>query len=101
MTSLPQPKLSAKATMTTDVSNAVCGNTSTGGLWGIEKQTIHINCLKLKALLLGLRSLCCTFTEKRILVQSDNTTAVPYINAIRVLNQCHVTICILLYGNGV
>ena len=57
---------------TTDASNvgwgAVCGNSSTGGLWSIEEQNNHINYLELKAVLLGLRSLCCTFTEKHILV---------------------------------
>ena len=52
----------------------------------IEEQINHINYLKLKAVLLGLRSLCCTFNEKHILVQSDNTTAVAKINAMRVLN---------------
>ena len=72
--------------LTTDASNAgwgaVCGNTSTGGLWSIEEQNNHINYLELKAVLLGLRSLCYTFTEKHILVQSDNTTAVAYIKAM-------------------
>ena len=63
-------------TLTTDASNvgwgAVCGDTSTGGFWSLE----------LKAVLLGLKSLCGVFSEEHILVQSDNTTTVAYINAM-------------------
>ena len=73
-------------TLTTDASNlgwgAVCGGTSTGGFWSLEEQGNHINFLELKAVLLGLKSLCSAFSGKHILVQSDNTTAVAYINAM-------------------
>ena len=72
--------------LTTDASNmgwgAVCGNTSTGGLWSLEEQRNHINYLELKAVLLGLQSLCSVINRKHILVQSDNTTTVSYINAM-------------------
>jgi len=61
---------------------AVCGKTSTGGLWSLEEQGNHINYLELKAVLLGLQSLCALINGKHILVQSDNTTTVSYINAI-------------------
>ena len=53
-----------------------------GGFWSLEEQGNHINFLELKAVLLGLKSLCSAFSEKHILVQSDNTTAVGYINAM-------------------
>ena len=73
-------------TLTTDASNvgwgAVCGDTSTGGFWSLEEQIYHINFFELKAVLLGLKSLCDAFSEKHILVQSDNTTTVAYINAM-------------------
>ena len=73
-------------TLTTDASNvgwgAVCGDTSTGGFWNLEEQRYHINFLELKAVLLGLKSLCGTFSEKHVLVQSDNTTTVAYLNAM-------------------
>ena len=73
-------------TLPTDASNmgweAVCGNTSTGGLWSLEEQENHINYLELKAVLLGLQSLCALINGKHILVQSDNTTTVSYINAM-------------------
>ena len=51
---------------------AVRGNTSTGGPWSLE----------MKAVLLGLKSLCTAFNEKHILVQSNNTTVVTYINVM-------------------
>ena len=73
-------------TLTTDASKvgwgAVCGNTSTGGLWSLEEQGNHINYLELKAVLLGLQSLCALINGKHILVQSDNTSTVSYINAM-------------------
>ena len=73
-------------TLTTDASNlgwgAVCGDTSTGGFWSLEEQGNHINFLELKAVLLGLKSRCGAFSEKHILLQSDNTTAVACINAM-------------------
>ena len=72
--------------LTTDASNvgwgAVCGDTSTGRFWSLEEQRYHINFLQLKAVLLGLKSLCGAFSEKHILVQSDNTTTVAYLNAM-------------------
>ena len=52
-----------------------------GGFWSIEEQRYHINFLELKAVLLGLKSLCGAFSEKHVLIQSDNTTIVAYINA--------------------
>ena len=73
-------------TLTTDPSNvgwgAVCGDTSTGGFWCLEEQRYHINFLELKDVLLGLKSLCGAFSEKHVLVQSDNTTTVAYLNAM-------------------
>ncbi|XP_074624357.1 uncharacterized protein LOC141882292 [Acropora palmata] len=73
-------------TLTTDASNvgwgAVCGDTSKGGFWSPEEQRYHINFLELKAVLLDLKSLCGVFSEKHILVQSDNTTTVAYLNAM-------------------
>ena len=73
-------------TLTTDASNvgwgAVCGDTSTGVFWSLEEQSYHINFLELKAVLLGLISLRGAFSEKHVLVQSDNTTTVAYLNAM-------------------
>ena len=71
-------------TITTDASNlgwaAVCNGTKTGGLWGKDEADFHINYLEMKAVLLGLKSLCNNTTGKHIRVQCDNTTTVSYIN---------------------
>ena len=48
----------------------------------MEEQGFHINYLELKAIWLGLKSLCNNSRQKHIRIQSDNTTAVAYINAM-------------------
>ena len=74
----PNPNM----TLTTDASTkgwgAVYGEQKTGGLWSLEEQGFHINYLELKAVLLGLQSLCNNLGQRHIRVQSDNTTAVAY-----------------------
>ena len=73
-------------TLTTDASTkgwgAVYGEQKTGGPWSLEEQGLHINYLELKAIWLGLKSLCNNLRQKHIRIQSDNTTAVAYINAM-------------------
>ena len=70
-------------TMYTDASTlgwgATLGQTTTGGRWSPEGKEYHINYLELKAILLGLQSLCSASTECHIKVLKDNTTAVAYI----------------------
>ena len=48
-------------TMTTDASNTGWGGISdevvTGGLWSKDEQSLHINCLLLKATLLSIKAL--------------------------------------------
>lgn len=84
--SKPISRSNPDLTLTTDASmvgwGAVCIDTSTGGFWDLEEQRHHINYLELKAVLLGLKSLCATLHGKHILIQSDNTTTVAYINAM-------------------
>ena len=54
----------------------------TRGLWSLEEQAFHINYFELKAVLLGLKSLCSTILNKRTQIQSDSTTTVAYVNAM-------------------
>ncbi len=54
----------------------------TGGLWNSQEQQHHINYLELKAVSLGLQSLCSDVTNKHIRILTDNTTTVAYINAM-------------------
>ena len=72
--------------LTTEASDAgwgaVQGTQKTGGLSELEEEAFHINYLELKAVLLGLKSLCATIYNKHIRIQSDNTTTVAYVNAM-------------------
>ena len=72
-------------TLYTDASTkgwgANLGNTTTGGRWS-PSESYHINYLELKAILLGLQSLCKEVTHDHIRVMTDNTTAVAYVRNI-------------------
>ena len=67
----------------TDASNegwgAHIGELATGGRWSEAEMEDHINVLELKAILLGLQSLCPDLQEAHIRVMTDNTTALAYI----------------------
>jgi hypothetical protein len=71
-------------TIQTDASNmgwgAVRDGEKTGGRWTDTETEDHINCLELRAVLFGLRSLCTDLTRCHIKILADNTTAVCYIN---------------------
>ena len=58
---------------------AAFGNSKTGGHWA-EQEISHINYLELKAILMGLQSLCDHCVDVHIRLRSDNTTAVACIN---------------------
>ena len=67
----------------TDASNEGWGTNNnvdtTGGQWSIVEAKHHINYLELKAVLLGLQSLCKDYVNSHIKVMTDNTTTVAYI----------------------
>ena len=68
--------------MFTDASNegwgAILGDITTGGRWDKFEKTDHINILELKAILLGLKSMC-KFNNKHIRICTDNATALAYV----------------------
>ncbi|XP_065185818.1 uncharacterized protein LOC135816551 [Sycon ciliatum] len=70
-------------TLTTDASNhgwgATCNGQVTGGPWTIHDDR-HINWKELKAVFLGLKTLCPDLTDLTLRLEIDNTTAVAYIN---------------------
>ena len=70
--------------LTTDSSllgwGAFVDDKQTQGLWSEEEKTLHINVLELKAVYLGLMSLCYNLSNVHIQVQMDNTTGIAYIN---------------------
>ena len=52
---------------------------SANGRWCYNEREHHINFLEIKAILLGLQSLCSAYKDCTIAVLSDNQTAVAYI----------------------
>ena len=50
------------------------------GVWSIPETKLHINLLELKAVLLALRQFQAWVTGKIVLIATDNTTVVAYIN---------------------
>ena len=58
---------------------ASIGDVTTGGHWA-QEELDHINILELKAILLGLQSLCRDRTGSHVRLRSDNTTAVACID---------------------
>ena len=59
---------------------AVCDSQSTGGRWNVQESEYHINILELKAVELGLRSLCSDISGPAgIKVLCDNSTSVSYL----------------------
>ena len=68
----------------TDASNegwgAHLGDFTASGLWSKQESALHINLLELKAVLLALKRFEQLCWNQTILVWSDNTTVVSYIN---------------------
>ena len=71
-------------TLVTDASEegwgAVFEGSATGGRWSKLEQNDHINVLEIRAILFGLQSFCRDDTNSEILIKSDNTTAISYVN---------------------
>ena len=50
------------------------------GSWSLPESKLHINYLELKAVFLALKEFQDLCTNKKVLVATDNTTVVSYIN---------------------
>ena len=61
-------------------SGAFSGDWRTGGPWDMTDQSLQINTLEMKAVLLGLQTLCDDVRGSHIKVRTDNTTCMAYIN---------------------
>lgn len=69
LTSPPHLELYTDASLTG--WGAAFGNSKTGGQWTADER-LHINCLELKAILLGLQSFCDKCVDTHIRIRSDN-----------------------------
>ena len=77
-------ELSPKVVIFTDASNEGWGahvdDLATRGRWSESEKVDHINVLELRAILLGLKSLCREVEPgSHIRIMTDNTTALAYV----------------------
>ena len=83
-----------------DASNEGWGahleQSSTQGLWSPQEKGLHINVLELKALFLALRHFKDQCQDQTVLVASDNSTVVAYINKQGGTHSAEM--CALLWG---
>ncbi len=81
---VPLEQVSRHVVVSTDASatgwGAMCNGHAAVGLWTGPQLQWHINCLELLAVWLALRRFRTLLHEKHILVRSDNTATVVYIN---------------------
>ena len=69
---------------------AIFGKETTCRKFALDELLLHINVLKLKAVLFGLKSLCSHLRQTHIKVLSDNTTTVWAINN---MGSCKSLLC--------
>ncbi len=83
---VPLEQVSPHTVVTTDASSTGWGTTCNGqaasGLWTGPRLLWHINCLELWAVHLALRQFRPLLLGKHVLVHTDNTAAVSYINRL-------------------
>ena len=70
--------------LTTDASKRGYGghleNLICQGTWSVQQKTLHINCLELEAVYLSVQHFLPQLRGQNVLIRSDNTTVVQYIN---------------------
>ena len=81
---VPLEQVSRHVVVTTDASKtgwgATCNGQAASGSWTGPRLLWHINCLELLAVHLALRRFRPLLLDKHVLVRTDNTAAVSYIN---------------------
>lgn len=81
-----------KTTITTDASmkgfGGYIGSQIFQGEWNLNERSLHINCLEMKAVILTMKHFLNQLMNKGVLIRSDNTSVVQYIN--RRGNRCGI-----------
>ena len=81
---VPLGAVSSRVTVTTDASLSGWGATMSGrtvnGTWNPRLAQAHINILELWAVFFALKHFLCFLQGRHVLVKTDNTTVVAYIN---------------------
>ncbi len=83
---VPLKQVSRHTVVTTDASSTgwgvTCNGQAASGLWTGPRLLWHINCLELWAVHLALRQFWPLLLGKHVLVRTENTAAVSYINRL-------------------
>lgn len=81
---VPLGLVSTRRVVTTDASlrgwRATLGDWAVSGSWSAHQRQLHINVLELTAVLLALKHFLPLLTHHHVLVRTDNTAVVSYIN---------------------
>ncbi len=87
--------MSQHTVVTTNASStgwgATCNEQAASGLWTGPRLLWHINCLELWAVHLALRQFWPLLFGKHVLVHTDNTAAVSYINRLGSIRSHHMS----------
>ena len=77
-------RVSSRKVVSTDASlqgwGALCEGEAVRGVWSSAQRRLHINHLELLATFLALKHFCPVLMDHHVLVRTDNTTVVSYIN---------------------
>ena len=76
----PNPSIVVQTDASTKGRGAALGNDETGGRWTSAEATNHKNILELQAAFFALKAFCNNTHHTHVQLQTDNTTAVAYIN---------------------
>jgi ribonuclease HI len=75
---------SANHTLQTDASmsgwGACLGTQIVQGIWSDSQKRLHINCLEMEAVFLALKKFIHVLRGQKVLIRTDNTTVVQYVN---------------------
>ncbi len=103
---VPLEQVSRHVVVTTDASStgwgATCNGQAASGLWTGPRLLWHINCLELLAVHLAWRQFWPLLLGKHVLVRTDNSAAVSYINrmgGIRSLRMSQLARHLLLWSH--
>ncbi len=99
---VPLEQVSRHVVVSTDASTtgwgAMCNGHAAAGLWTGPQLQWHINCFELLVVWLALRRFKRLLHEKHVLVRTDNTATVAYINHQGGLRSCRNSPTISSFG---
>ena len=77
-------RVTFRKVLSTDASlkgwGALCDSVAVRGVWSAAQSQLHINHLEMLAVFLALKHFCPALTGQHVLIRTDNTTVVSYIN---------------------